>query len=184
MGPTRLCLTQHVSLQTSELSAQLGGWQRPHCHFAERRACIRRSRRLFGRRGAQRGDRPICQEALGTVGLRSGGRSTHHLQDVGPHTGAKETAWASASSSHFCHFALLLQPQGSGQEITNPQGLILGGAENSLSVATIRHRYLTPCSISSLWLNSVSSSVCSTPITPVRVSSQNQHSHSDLYWCC
>lgn len=64
------------------------------------------------------------------------------------------------------------------------QGLTLEVAESSHSVAVMMScRYLTPSSTSSLWLSSVSSSVRSTPIAQVRVSSQNQHSYSDLYWC-
>lgn len=35
-----MCLTQHVSLQTSDVSAQPGEQQRPHYHFAEHRGCI------------------------------------------------------------------------------------------------------------------------------------------------
>jgi len=84
VGPAWLCLTQHVSLQTSELSAQLRGRQRPHCHFAERRRCVQRSRQLISCRGAQRGDCPACEEVLGTIGLRNGVRSLHQTQHVGP----------------------------------------------------------------------------------------------------
>lgn len=52
MGPARLCLTQHVSLQTSEGSAQPGGRRRPRRRFAERRGCLQSSRRPFSHRGA------------------------------------------------------------------------------------------------------------------------------------
>lgn len=90
MGPARLCLTQHVSLQTSDLSAQPGGQQRPHCHSAEHRGSIQSSRLLFSHRGAQRGDHPAGQDALGTVGSRNGLRSSHPLQCICPYTGPRE----------------------------------------------------------------------------------------------
>lgn len=175
MGPAQLCLTQHVSLQTSELSAQLGRQQRPRCHFAECAECVQSLCQLFSHSEAQKGDHPTCQEALRTAGLRSGVRSTHQL-------------WAQANSPSISILFPFFFSNPMVQDRKSPacpQGLILRGVESSHSVAIIVRscEYLTPCSISSLWLNSVSSSVCGTPITQVRVSSPNQHSYSDLYWC-